>query len=47
MDVTKMRRLGWNARHTSTEAVRIATRRYLGKTDQQEITFEEAASRHA
>ena len=47
MDVTKMRRLGWSARHTSTEAVRIATRRYLGKADQQEITFEEAASRHA
>ena len=31
MDVTKMLKLGWAARMTSTEAVRIATRRYLGK----------------
>lgn len=29
-DLTKMRRLGWQARHTSTEAVRIATKRLLG-----------------
>jgi len=31
MDVSKMLKLGWAARLTSTEAVRIATRRYLGK----------------
>jgi UDP-glucose 4-epimerase len=30
MDVSKMRNLGWTTRHTSNEAVRIATRRYLG-----------------
>ncbi len=28
-DVSKMKKLGWEARHTSTEAVRIATRRLL------------------
>ncbi len=33
MDVSKVRRLGWTSRHTSTEAVRIAVRRYLGKLD--------------
>ncbi len=31
MDVNKMLKLGWAASVTSTEAVRIATRRYLGK----------------
>ena len=31
MNVDKMRRLGWSTRYTSSEAVRIATRRYLGK----------------
>lgn len=31
LDVTKMKRLGWQARHTSDEAVRIAARRLLGK----------------
>ncbi len=31
MDVEKMRTLGWSTRHTSNEAVRIATMRYLGK----------------
>lgn len=30
-DVEKMRSLGWEAKHTSEEAVRIATRRLLGK----------------
>jgi UDP-glucose 4-epimerase len=30
MDVGKMRSLGWTSKYTSTEAVRIATRRYLG-----------------
>jgi UDP-glucose 4-epimerase len=30
-DVSKMKRLGWQARHTSAEAVRIALRRMLGK----------------
>lgn len=30
-DITKMKRLGWSVRHTSSEAVRIATRRLLGK----------------
>ena len=30
-DVSKIAKLGWRARHTSTEAVRIATRRLLGK----------------
>lgn len=30
-DVSKMKRLGWEVKHTSTEAVRIATRRLLGK----------------
>lgn len=33
MDVGKMRRLGWTNKYKSTEAVRIATRRYLGKPD--------------
>ena len=31
LDQTKMKRLGWQASHTSDEAVRIATRRLLGK----------------
>ena len=31
MSVEKMKRLGWAAKHSSDEAVRIATRRYLGK----------------
>lgn len=30
-DVRKMKRLGWEAKHSSAEAVRIATRRLLGK----------------
>lgn len=30
-DLSKMRRLGWQASHSSTEAVRIAVRRLLGK----------------
>lgn len=30
-DLAKMKRLGWQARYTSTEAVSIATRRLLGK----------------
>lgn len=30
-DTTKMERLGWKAKYTSEEAVRIATRRLLGK----------------
>jgi len=30
-DMSKMKRLGWEAKHTSAEAVRIATRRLLGK----------------
>ncbi len=30
-DVSKMKNLGWSARHSSAEAVRIATRRLLGK----------------
>lgn len=32
-DVSKMKRLGWQARHTSEEAVRIAIRRLLGKEE--------------
>lgn len=32
-DVGKMERLGWRARHSSAEAVRLATRRLLGKDD--------------
>jgi UDP-glucose 4-epimerase len=32
LDVSKMKRLGWEARHTSDEAVRIAARRLLGVT---------------
>jgi UDP-glucose 4-epimerase len=31
MNVNKMRSLGWATQHTSNEAVRIATQRYLGK----------------
>ena len=31
MSVEKMKKLGWSARHSSDEAVRIATRRYLAK----------------
>ena len=31
MNIEKMRSLGWTTRHTSNEAVRIATMRYLGK----------------
>jgi UDP-glucose 4-epimerase len=33
LDVSKMTRLGWQALYLSDEAVRIATRRYLGKPD--------------
>ena len=33
LDLTKMQRLGWQASHTSDEAVRIAARRLLGKHD--------------
>ncbi len=32
LDVSKMRKLGWETRHTSDEAVRIAARRLLGMT---------------
>jgi UDP-glucose 4-epimerase len=32
LNVNKMKRLGWEARHTSDEAVRIAARRLLGVT---------------
>jgi UDP-glucose 4-epimerase len=31
MSVDKMRKLGWSAKHTSTQAVRTAVKRYLGK----------------
>ncbi len=31
LDTSRIRELGWNVRHTSEEAVRIATRRLLGK----------------
>ena len=31
-DVGKIKKLGWKAKHTSNEAVRIATKRLLGKT---------------
>jgi len=34
MNVDKMRNLGWSTRYTSNQAVRIATRRYLGKERQ-------------
>jgi UDP-glucose 4-epimerase len=34
MNVDKMRSLGWSTRYTSNQAVRIATRRYLGKERQ-------------
>jgi UDP-glucose 4-epimerase len=30
-DVSKMKDLGWSAQYTSAQAVRIATRRLLGK----------------
>jgi UDP-glucose 4-epimerase len=30
-DVSKLKKLGWSARYSSAEAVRIATRRLLGK----------------
>lgn len=32
LDVSKMKKLGWEAKHTSDEAVRIAARRLLGMT---------------
>jgi len=32
LDVSKMKKLGWEAKHTSEEAVRIAARRLLGVT---------------
>jgi len=32
-DIEKMRRFGWQPKHTSDEAVRIATRRLLGKAE--------------
>lgn len=38
MEVEKMRRLGWTTRHSSDEAVRIATRRYLGEERRIAIT---------
>jgi hypothetical protein len=31
LDLSKMAELGWEARHSSDESVRIATRRLLGK----------------
>jgi hypothetical protein len=39
LDTTKVRGIGWNSRHTSEEAVRIATRRLLG-TDTFRLTVE-------
>jgi UDP-glucose 4-epimerase len=39
LDTTKVRGIGWNSRHTSEEAVRIATRRLLG-SDQFRLTVE-------
>jgi len=33
LDVTKVGALGWAAKHTSEEAIRIAIRRYLGKEE--------------
>ena len=32
LDLSKMKKLGWEAKHTSEEAVRIAARRLLGVT---------------
>ena len=46
MDVGKMRRLGWRARHSASEAVRIATRRYLGKQKEAQISEVEAVTCH-
>jgi hypothetical protein len=37
MDVTKMSDLGWEASVTSTEAVRVATRRYLNKESKRAL----------
>jgi len=37
MDVSKMSRMGWTTRYSSDEAVRIATRRYLGEGHQAAI----------
>jgi UDP-glucose 4-epimerase len=37
MDVSKMSRMGWTTRYSSDEAVRIATRRYLGEDHQAAI----------
>ena len=31
VDISKMKKLGWEPRYSSDEAVRIATRRLLGK----------------
>lgn len=35
LDVSKIGELGWSARHSSTEAIRIATRRMLGEQGEQ------------
>ncbi len=43
-DVGKLRRLGWQARHTSAEAVRIAVRRILEKEEPVAAVAREAAS---
>jgi UDP-glucose 4-epimerase len=37
-DTYKMNRLGWQAKHSSDEAVRIATRRLLGKEQRAVVT---------
>ena len=37
MDVSKMHRMGWATRHSSDEAVRIATHRYLGENHRAAI----------
>ncbi len=42
-DVSKMKRLGWQASHTSEEAVRTAVRRILGKEEPAPAAVGEAA----
>lgn len=43
-DVSKMKRLGWQARYTSAEAIRIAVRRLLGKEQPASPTGEAVGS---
>ena len=42
-DMGKMRRLGWEPKHTSAESVRIATRRLLGKDSDEKAAVGDVA----